>query len=412
MRRSSFYTAPSNYFKALLWCQRRFKYVFGFQNNGFGIGFEVKIFASNKAIAIKQLDDLPRFNNPTVAGFVGYDIKNQLENLTSQHLTPFGFPDLGFIDAEVVFYFKQTRLTISSKSKRPSLLWNEVVQTKKTHVPSEKYLFDSQTNRASYNRKVDTLREHMRQGDIYEACLCTEHLATPQKKVQPIYLFEKLCRYSPKPFASFVKWDNQYLIGASPERYLKLDGDQLMSQPIKGTIERGKTPLEDQQNKETLHNDPKERAENLMIVDLVRNDLARTSKLGSIKVKELFGIYTFPNVHQMISTITSTILPSADFGTVLKASFPMGSMTGAPKIKAMQIIEEQEDFKRGLYSGTVGYFTETGFDFNVVIRSLQYNADKNTLGYHVGSAITYDSDANKEYDECALKAKSILRAIK
>lgn len=411
MRKGNFHTTPADFFKALCWCHSHFNYVFGFNNNGFDTGFECKIFASNQAIACKQPSDLPQLKTPTVAGFVGYDAKNHLEDLKSQNETPFNFPDFGFIDAQVVLSFKHSRVRVWSRSKNPSVIWEEISKTKKKHHPQEKYKFFSTTSQTQYHQKVETLREHMRQGDIYEACLCIQHLATPKLEVRPVHLFERLCRYAPKPFGSFVKWEDQYLIGASPERYLKLEGDRLISQPIKGTIARGTTPLEDQKNKETLLNDPKERAENLMIVDLVRNDLARTSKLGSIKVDELFGIYTFPTVHQMISTITSTLLPGATLETVLRASFPMGSMTGAPKIKAMQLIEEQEDFKRGLYSGTVGYFTETGFDFNVVIRSVQYNAQKNTLGYHVGSAITYDSRAHKEYEECKLKAASILTAL-
>ncbi|MEM9981316.1 MAG: anthranilate synthase component I family protein, partial [Bacteroidota bacterium] len=218
--------------------------------------------------------------------------------------------------------------------------------------------------------------------------------------------------HSPMPFATFLKLQHQYLLGASPERFLKKQGKQLISQPIKGTAKRSKQPVEDQRIRQQLYQSEKERAENLMIVDLVRNDLARSAVVGSVKVTELFGIYSFPQVHQMISTVKATLRDNITWVEALKNAFPMGSMTGAPKIKAMQLIEKYERTKRGLYSGAVGYVTPTGdFDFNVVIRSILYNAQAQYLSFQVGSAITYDALPAQEYEECLLKASAIIKTL-
>lgn len=198
------------------------------------------------------------------------------------------------------------------------------------------------------------------------------------------------------------------MLSASPERYLKKDGETIISQPIKGTAKRSKNILEDDRLKIALSQDTKERSENIMIVDLVRNDLSKTAIKGSVKVEELTKVYTFDQVHQMISTVTSKVEETTHPVDVIKSTFPMGSMTGAPKISAMRIIEDLEASKRGLYSGSVGYFSPTGnFDFNVVIRSILYNKTKKYVSYSVGGAITAKSDPLKEYEECLLKAKAM-----
>ena len=210
------------------------------------------------------------------------------------------------------------------------------------------------------------------------------------------------------PFASFYKQNQNVLMGASPERYLCKRGDKLYSQPIKGTYRRGKNPEEDKQLKTALRDDLKEQTENVMIVDLVRNDLSRTAAKSSVKVEELFGMYTFPQVHQLISTVSSTLKSDVHFTEAIRCSYPMGSMTGAPKISAMKLIDQYEKTKRELYSGSVGYIDPYGnFDFNVVIRSLLYDTQKQYLSLTVGGAITNQSDAEKEYEECLLKAKAI-----
>lgn len=217
---------------------------------------------------------------------------------------------------------------------------------------------------------------------------------------------------TPRPFASFLKMDNKYIISASPERFIKLKDNKIISQPIKGTASRGKTEAEDKENKKQLSESEKERAENMMIVDLVRNDLAKSSRSGSVKVEEIFGIYSFQQVHQMISTISAHKRKETHPIDVIKNAFPMGSMTGAPKIRAMKLIERYENSKRNVFSGSIGYFNgENEFDFNVLIRSIYFDKESKNLNYQVGSAITYDSDAEAEYEECLLKAKAIEKTL-
>ena len=170
--------------------------------------------------------------------------------------------------------------------------------------------------------------------------------------------------------------------------------------------------VEDQKLKQKLATDIKERSENVMIVDLVRNDLAKTAIKGSVEVEELCKVYTFDQVHQMISTVISQVSDQVHPVDILKTTFPMGSMTGAPKISAMKIIETLEETKRGLYSGAVGYFTPEGdFDFNVVIRSILYNSSKKYVSYSVGGAITAKSDPLSEYEECLVKAKAMRQVL-
>ena len=191
------------------------------------------------------------------------------------------------------------------------------------------------------------------------------------------------------------------MISATPERFPSRRGNKLISQPIKGTSSRKKNPERDQQLKTELLKDEKERAENVMIVDLVRKDLTKSAKAGTVKVEELFGVYSFPQVHQMISTITGEVKEGVDLAAILQATFPMGSMTGAPKRKVMQLIEQYESTKRGIYSGAVGYISpEKDFDFNVVIRSILYNAKEKYLGYLVGGGITAYSEPENEDEEC------------
>jgi para-aminobenzoate synthetase component 1 len=217
---------------------------------------------------------------------------------------------------------------------------------------------------------------------------------------------------SPVPFGAFFKWGDKYLICASPERFLCGMNGKIYSQPIKGTTPRKANVADDELQKLHLLNSEKEKAENLMIVDLVRNDLARTALTGTVKVEELFGIYSFKQVHQMISTVSSNPKKDVPITEVIKCAFPMGSMTGAPKIMAMELIEQYEETCRGLYSGSVGYFAPDGtFDLNVVIRSIQYNATNQYLNFEVGGAITFDSVPEEEYNECLLKAKAMMQVL-
>ena len=268
-----------------------------------------------------------------------------------------------------------------------------------------------QIHKDDYFKKVNTMLSHIHRGDIYEANFCQEFYAEGSE-INPLETFKKLNLISKPPFATFLKFDDKYLLSASPERYITKTGNSVISQPIKGTAKRSLNAVEDKKLKEELSKDEKERSENIMIVDLVRNDLSHTATKGSVKVEELCKVYSFLQVHQMISTISSKVDAKTSPVDIIKTTFPMGSMTGAPKISAMKIIENLEETKRGLYSGSVGYFAPNGdFDFNVIIRSILYNATKKYISYSVGSAITSKSNPLKEYEECLIKAKAMREVL-
>ena len=278
---------------------------------------------------------------------------------------------------------------------------NQKICTLKQRISKENYLAN-----------IEKIKNHILEGDVYELNYCMEFF-DDKANINPTEIYQKLKAKSPVPFGAYLKYFDQYLICASPERFICKKNNQLISQPIKGTVKRNLLDEEkDNELKASLLNSEKERAENLMIVDLVRNDLAHSSKTGSVKVDELFGIYSFQQVHQMISTVSSTINENINPIDAIKNAFPMGSMTGAPKVMAMELIEQYEQTKRGLYSGAVGYFTPEGnFDFNVVIRSIQYNKANHYLNIMVGGAITFDSIAEQEYEECLLKAQATMQSL-
>jgi para-aminobenzoate synthetase component 1 len=262
-------------------------------------------------------------------------------------------------------------------------------------------------SRAEYILNVESLQRHIRLGDIYEVNYCVPFSASCEVR-RPYALWQKLVSRTQAPMSGYFKSGAHVLLCASPERYLARSGKTVISQPIKGTIRRGVTPEEDEQLKDALLASPKERSENVMIVDLVRNDLSRAALPGSVHVNELFGIHTFNTVHHMISTVSAEVRGDTSFVELLKSTFPMGSMTGAPKVEAMKLIRAHEHAARGWYSGALGYIRPNGdFDFNVIIRSLSVDANAHTVSCSVGSAITVHADPEKEYDECLLKLQAI-----
>jgi len=345
-------------------------------------------------------------------GHISYDIKNQLEKLYSENPDSINFPDIAFFEPQFLLLFNNDSVEFLLGDDHEKLISNinEVQLDLKLEINDHE--ISCQVLREEYINTVNLLKQHIINGDIYEINYCMEFLI---KNIQfsPTSFYLNLSNSSPAPFSSFYKLNEKYLLGASPERYLKKTGNHVISQPIKGTARRGRTEQEDEIIKKELRSNEKELAENMMIVDLVRNDLARSCAFGSVKVQEMFGVYTFRHLHQMISTVCGELRPEVHAVDIIKNSFPMGSMTGAPKIKVMELIEKYETFKRGLYSGTVGYFTPEGdFDFNVVIRGLLYNQLSQTAAFHVGSAITFDADAEQEYNECLLKATAIKTLLK
>ncbi|MBF4506054.1 anthranilate synthase component I family protein [Flavobacterium sp. JLP] len=378
----------------------------------------VDAFTSLKTDFQNAFDDLKQYQQTTkdwLFGCLSYDLKNDVEELESSNFDGLGFPDLFFFQPKKIFLLKGDELEIQYLL----LCDDEVEDDFKEIVESQSRSLDAKVENTTalkikqriskelYVEKVTKMLEHIHKGDMYEANFCMEFFAE-NAEINSLEKFQKLNAISQAPFSVFFKNHTQYLLSASPERYLKKIENKIISQPIKGTSKRSQDSIEDEKSKQFLESDSKERAENIMITDLVRNDLSHTAQKGSVEVVELCKIYSFLQVHQMISTITSKLDPQYGPIDVLRTTFPMGSMTGAPKISVMKIIENLEETKRGLYSGAVGYFTPEGdFDFNVVIRSILYNQENKYVSFSVGSAITAQSIPEKEYEECLLKAKAM-----
>ena len=345
-----------------------------------------------------------------LVGYFGYDLKNQLEDLTSRHPNRVGFPDAYFVEPLWVIDFEPDCVRIQGADA------HQLVRSIRdfVHTPTpvgEASLVQSRVTPDEYTTNVRHIQDYILAGDVYELNYCIEFFLE-NARLNPLATYQSLNERSPMPFSSFLKVGSRYVMGASPERFLRKHGCKILSQPIKGTIRRGQNPAEDALLRNQLQTSEKEQAENLMIVDLVRNDLARSAETGTVRVDELFGIYGFEQVYQMISTVSATLREGLSWADALRKAFPMGSMTGAPKIRAMQLIDELEVSRRGVYSGAIGFVTPDGdFDFSVVIRSLLYNAQSQYASFSVGSAITYDADPAQEWEECLLKAQAIRRVL-
>lgn len=374
----------------------------------------VDAFTSIKTDFHNAFDDLKQYKQTTkdwLFGYLSYDLKNDIEDLKSNNFDGLEFPDLFFFQPKKVFLLKENQLEMQYLRFCDDEFeddFTEIIQTYSESFASlNKIEIKQRISKDVYVEKVNQMLHHIHIGDMYEANFCMEFYAE-NAIINPLEKFRKLNEISQAPFSVFFKNHKHFLLSASPERYLKKVGETIISQPIKGTSRRFADPIEDEKSKNSLASDEKERAENIMITDLVRNDLSHTAQKGSVEVKELCGIYSFLQVHQMISTVISKLDQQYSAVDVLKSTFPMGSMTGAPKISVMKIIENLEETKRGLYSGAVGYFSPEGdFDFNVVIRSILYNQEKQYVSFSVGSAITSQSVPEKEYEECLLKAKAM-----
>lgn len=359
----------------------------------------------------QKLKEYQSMTNDWIFGYLSYDLKNDMEPLRSQNFDGLNFPDLCFFQPKRLFLFKEDKLTIRylnvvSEEVDADLKSIETFSVQNSSSHKNNIQIESRISKNQYIKQVSTLLSHIHRGDIYEANFCQEFYA--HADIHSLETYFKLNKISQPPFATFLKTGDKFLLSSSPERYLKKVGLEIMSQPIKGTTRRSEQLDEDADLKMILESDPKERSENIMIVDLVRNDLSKIAQKGTVNVTELCQIYSFKQVHHMISTVQAKALPTISPVDIIAATFPMGSMTGAPKISAMNIIEALEATKRGLYSGTVGYFTPEGdFDFNVVIRSILYNASKSYVSFSVGSAITSKSIPENEYEECLVKAKAM-----
>lgn len=389
------------------------------QYSSFDCILAVDAFTSLKTDYYNAFEDLKQYQQNTkdwLFGYLSYDLKNDIESLQSNNFDGLNFPDLFFFQPKKVFILKGNELEIQYLMLCDDELdedFEEILKIEtETFVTLSGVEVKQRISKELYVQKVNQMLHHIHIGDMYEANFCMEFYAE-NAVINPLEKFQKLNEISQAPFSVFFKNYKNYLLSASPERYLKKEGEKIISQPIKGTSKRFADLAEDEKSKNILASDAKERAENIMITDLVRNDLSHTAQKGSVEVEELCGIYSFLQVHQMISTVTSKLDSKFSAVDVLKTTFPMGSMTGAPKISVMEIVENLEETKRGLYSGAIGYFTPEGdFDFNVVIRSILYNQENKYVSFSVGSAITSLSIPEKEYEECLLKAKAMHEVLR
>jgi len=405
-------------YKIFNW-SRRFSYFVYFNPNDHVSPhgpFSHQLFVGNKSALnhSNSLTELQASLNSAQfhVGYLSYELKDEIEDLKSENRSTIPVAHLDFFVPDVRIVFDNGSVTIESE-EYPERIWAEIQQENETfeNQGSEKFEIRCRTTKDRYLENCRKIKEDIINGEYYELNYCIEYYID-NCVISPIQKYLQLNDLSPMPFSCLAKFANTYVLCASPERFMKKEGPLLVSQPIKGTIRRGKDEPEDQQLKTILRNSQKEIAENMMIVDLVRNDLSKSSKTGTVRVEEFFGIYTFKQVHQMISTVTSKARDDLSATQILKNAFPMGSMTGAPKIRVMKAIEQYEDSQRGIYSGSIGWISpKEDFDFNVVIRSIVYDQRNKRLSFHVGSAITYDADPEYEYEECLLKAKNMMEIL-
>ena len=371
-----------------------------------GVGLDDILISNNNSF-----DKLGKFHSikkDWLFGHLSYDLKNETEELTSNNLDNFNADNLSFFVPEYVLLLDNDRLEVQTHNSK--VMCDRFIKEfnfSNTEIYKPEINLKSRDDKGSYLKKIIRIKDHIKRGDIYEMNYCQEFYAV-EPKFSPQSVFFELNEVMHTPFSSFLKLKDKYILCSSPERFLRNKAARILSQPIKGTAKRGGTKFEDIILINRLKKSQKDISENTMITDLVRNDLSITARKASVKVEEFCKVYTFKKVHQMITSISSEIDSDINFAKVLKSTFPMGSMTGAPKLRSMELIENFEDFKRGYFSGSIGYITpQADFDFNVVIRTILYNLANNYLSIGVGGAITIKSDPSEEYDECLIKAKPL-----
>jgi para-aminobenzoate synthetase component 1 len=400
----------------LLSVSRRFPYAMMLDNCESGVDrygrFELLLgLGGSGCRRITDWDALKRFatlEDSWLMGAFPYELKNLLEpSLSTLAPESIAFPETAIFVPEIVIAVERDSAEVRFLGDGAEELIRNLPPPDFQEKIGKSPQFQSNFSRAEYIETIHRLREHIREGDFYEFNLSQSYFAD-FRLADPAGLFRKLISLSPVPFAAFLQFGSKALICASPERFLQLHNGQLLSQPIKGTAARGKTASIDRRNMKRLRLSVKEQAENVMIVDLTRNDLHRACRPHTVEVPHLFDIQTFPQLHQMVSTVTGRKAAHLNWLQAFSRIFPPGSMTGAPKVKVMEMIDRYEPNARGIYAGSAGYVSPGGdFDLNVIIRSLVYDDVAEKLSYHVGGAITYDSDPEKEFEETLVKAKGI-----
>ncbi len=365
--------------------------------------------------AFKLLKEFSREQDDWLFGHFSFDLKSETEGSVSSLPDFIQFPDLFFFVPEIIVLLRDHEMQIGLFGNHHEQVLNDIRQGSfiSEIKPVATAVIQKRIYKDHYIQILERLRQHILRGDCYEINFCQEFFAE-NIDLNPLDLYQALNRISPSPFSAFYRVGQKFLLCASPERYLKRKGDLILSQPIKGTAARDRENVQhDEALKADLASSEKDRAENVMVVDLVRNDLSKICETNSVKVAELFGIYSFAQVHQMISTIVGKPLAHLHWSEMVAGTFPMGSMTGAPKKRVLSLIEQYEKTKRGLFSGALGYVKPNhDFDFNVVIRSLLYNSQSRYLSYFAGSGITVNSDPEKEYEECLIKVAAFEKIIK
>jgi para-aminobenzoate synthetase component I len=364
-------------------------------------------FAQLKKFSLEQDDWL--------FGHFSFDLKSETEQVRSSLPDFIRFPDLFFFVPEILVLIFSGEIRIGLAGNHHQEIWDQITKTSVVVNGSgnTQGVIQKRISKTDYIEVIRRLLQHISRGDCYEINFCQEFFIK-NAQADPLHLFKALNRISPSPFSAFYTIDKKYLLCASPERYLKRKGDTVLSQPIKGTAPRNpERPDLDEKLRAELAASEKDRTENVMVVDLVRNDLSKICETDSVRVSELFGIYSFAQVHQMISTIQGKPMGDLHWTEMIARTFPMGSMTGAPKKRVLELTEQYEKTKRGLFSGALGYVEpDQDFDFNVVIRSLFYNEPDDYLAWFAGSGITFNSDPEKEYEECLVKVAAIEKIIK
>jgi len=364
--------------------------------------------------ALTSIDDFIKTHpGHWLFGHMGYGLKNEIAGTPVSVTDNIGFADLYFFIPEIVVRLGGQMLMIDSFENNHVAIFQEISSENPHFAINKKPVkLQPEISKEHYIKTVEKLKQHILRGDCYEINYCQAFTAA-YAVIDPVTTFLQLTAVSPNPFSVFYRVNDSYLLCASPERFLMKRGQQLISQPIKGTAPRNPdNETLDEAQKTTLQQSRKERSENVMVVDLVRNDLSKVATEGSVQVNELFKIYSYPQVHQMVSTISGTITNDISFGNIIAATFPMGSMTGAPKKRVMELIDQYETSTRGIFSGAVGYISPNGdFDFNVVIRSILYNAGSASVSVLAGSAITFYCDAATEYEECLLKIAAMRKIL-
>ena len=407
----------------LNWCSR-FNIFCLLDNNRYDLeqpNFEFILAAGcHKSVLLEQgtrLEALQQFydeHKGWLFGHFGYDVLNEKTN-HSQAENEVDFGQGFFFIPEILVRLQQDEVWIECLAADPETIFKEIGAQPGfiTRPEPVELALKAGISETAYKNILSALKKHILRGDCYEINFCQSFFAE-NISIDPLYFYQRLSTVSPNPFGAFYRLNDKYCLCASPERFLKKTGNTLISQPIKGTSKRDPADkIADMANRNHLLNSDKEKSENVMVVDLVRNDMSKICMEGTVHVKELFGIYSFPQVHQMISTIEGEVDHATKWTDIIQACFPMGSMTGAPKKKVIELIDLYEQKPRGLFSGSIGYIDPAGnFDFNVVIRSLMYDATKELISFKAGGGITFYSDAGEEYEESLLKAAAIIRVLK